>query len=179
MLSLAMITAVTIAAVPVAAITLGLALASAVFFSLSCFVLAGANPAFDFATPVVSPPRAAGDALVIDLAGLAGAFVERASDAAVGLLRRSAELLLRVTFLVGVGSCGAALRDLAREAAVGANKPDGVLGRALEGVLGRVVDEGVFVRDGVEGNALGPDLVYLTAEEVDVTDWPVCCGLIG
>lgn len=95
---------------------------------------------------MVSPPRIAEDAFVIGLAGLAGAgaFVERASDAAVGLLRRSAELLFTVTFLVGVGSCGATLRDFAREAAVGANRPDGVLGREPEGVLGRTADEDVL-----------------------------------
>jgi len=113
------------------------------------------------------------------LAGLAGAFAERASDAAVGLLKRSAEVLLSATFFVGVGSCGAALRALAREAAVGANKPDGVLGRALEGVLGRAAADAVLGRDGVEGKALGTGLVCLTVEEVEVADWPVCCGLSG
>ena len=51
------------------------------------------------------------------------------SDAAVGLLRRSAELLPEATFFMGAGACGA-LRDRAREAAVGAYNPeDGVLGR--------------------------------------------------
>jgi len=57
--------------------------------------------------------------------------VERAfdSDAAVGLLRRSEALLLGATFFVGAGAC-CALRDRAKEAAVGAYSPeDGVLGR--------------------------------------------------
>ena len=128
---------------------------------------------------VLSPPRLAGDDLVIVLAGVA--FAERASDAAVGLFRRSAELLLKVTFRTGGGNSGAALRAFAREAAVGANKPDGVLGRALEGVLGRAEGRDVFVvRDGVEGNALGANLVAcLTVEVVEVADWPVCCGLTG
>lgn len=104
-------------------------------------------------------------------------------DAAVGLLNRSAALLLRVAFLTGVGNGGAALRDLAKDAAVGANKPDeGVLGRGVvfDGVLGRtLVAEGVLGRLGV---ALDDDLAYLVPEgvetaAVDLVDVPVCCGL--
>jgi hypothetical protein len=77
-------------------------------------------------------------------------------DAAVGLLKRSAALLLSEVFLTGGGGWGGAFRDLAREAAVGAYRPDdGVFGRAVEGVFGRERDEavrdGVWARAGVMG----------------------------
>ena len=108
----------------------------------------------------------AGDALARALAAGLTAFLggltvvetgkrDLDKDAAVGLLSRSAAAALRVTFLVGVGSCGSAFRARAREAAVGAKRPEaGVLGRwlglpavAFDGVLGR---DGVFAdRDGV------------------------------
>lgn len=99
------------------------------------------------------------------------------------MFRRSSALLLSVGFFVGVGTCGAALRARAREAAVGANRPEeGVFGRGVvvagalelrEGVLGRAL--------GVEG-ALGADfaaMACLAAAEADLTDCPVCCGLRG
>lgn len=58
-------------------------------------------------------------------------------DAAVGLLSLSAALALSVAFLTGVGFASGALRALASDAAVGANRWDGVLGRdVVEGVLG-------------------------------------------
>ena len=109
-------------------------------------------------------------------------------DAAVGLLKRSAAVPLKVALLAGVGNGGAALRALARDAAVGANRPDeGVLGRGapLDGVLERAMgvelDEGVFGRLGV---ALDDDLAYLLLGgvdmmEVDLVDVPVCWGLRG
>jgi hypothetical protein len=51
------------------------------------------------------------------------------AEAAVGLLRRSATLLESVTFLVGGGGGGCAFRAFARDAAVGANRPEaGVFG---------------------------------------------------
>jgi hypothetical protein len=102
------------------------------------------------------------------------------------LLKRSAALLLRVAFLTGVGTGGAALRALARDAAVGANKPDeGVFGRGavVDGVFERTlgvetVDAGVL---GVLGVIFDDDLVCLILEgvavAVDLMDVPVCCGL--
>lgn len=96
-----------------------------------------------FVVPLVAPTRMAG-VFAPPFAGLAGTGAgERALDieAAVGLLRRSAALLLKVTFFVGVGSCGWAFRALASDAAVGADKPEGVFGRLDDGVLGR---EGVL-----------------------------------
>ena len=63
-------------------------------------------------------------------------------EAAVGLLSRSMELLLRVDFLVGVGAGSGALRDRARDAAVGAKRPeDGVFDRLEVGVLAREASE--------------------------------------
>ena len=75
---------------------------------------------------------------------------------AVGLLSRSAASAPRVCFLAGGCGASGALRTLASDAAVGANRPDpGVLGRAVEeGVLGRVIIDGVLGRvimDGVFG----------------------------
>lgn len=74
-------------------------------------------------------------------------------DAAVGLLKRSAALLLNVTFLTGVGTGGCALRARARDAAVGAKRlvvfGRDVLAGVPPGVFGREV-VGVFVRLGVE-----------------------------
>lgn len=98
-------------------------------------------------------------------------------DAAVGLLNRSAALLLSVVFFTGGGAGGGALRERAREAAVGANKPE-------EGVFGRdalvACMAGVFGREGVAGVDLGTDLGGLrTVEALEVTDCPVCCGLMG
>ena len=76
----------------------------------------------------------------------------RDNDAAVGLLRRSAALLLTTAFLGGVEGFGCALRILAKDAAVGADRPvEGVFGRlvvvvvATAGVLGREVLPGVRV----------------------------------
>lgn len=78
-----------------------------------------------------------------DVAGLVegGEAGERALDkeAAVGLLRRSATLLLNVDFLAGGGTSGALLRDRARDAAVGAYSPE-------DGVFGRVTGVGVLAR---------------------------------
>lgn len=66
-------------------------------------------------------------------------------EAAVGLLRRSAALVLKVAFLIGVGTAGAAaFRAFARDAAVGANRPEGVLGREVPAVR---VEPGVFGRE--------------------------------
>lgn len=72
--------------------------------------------------------------------------------AAVGLLSRSAASAGRVCFLAGGGGASWALRALASEAAVGANRPEpGVFGREVEeGVFG-LVNDGVFARAGVAG----------------------------
>jgi len=102
-------------------------------------------------------------------------------DAAVGLLRRSAALLLRVAFFTGGGAGGRALRERARDAAVGANRPEeGVFGR--DTLFGRAA--GVFGREGVMGVDLGIDLGVdfgglRMVEALEMTDWPVCCGLSG
>lgn len=130
------------------------------------------------------PPRAGVDTFA------AGDTVGRRTfeiDAAVGLLKRSAALLLRVAFLTGVGTGGAAFRALARDAAVGANKPDeGVFERGgtpdgvFERELGVEADEGVLGRLGVD---LADDLGDLKLEGVvvaaDLVDVPVCCCLRG
>jgi hypothetical protein len=109
-------------------------------------------------------------------------------DAAVGLLKRSAALLLKVALLTGVGTGGAGLRPLARDAAVGANKPDeGVFERGVvpdgvfERALGVDVAEGVLGRLGV---VLEDGLACLMVEGGDVTagdlvDVPVYCDLRG
>jgi hypothetical protein len=110
-------------------------------------------------------------------------------EAAVGLLRRSAAALLALLFLVEGGGCEGALRDLAKEAAVGANRLEGVLGRDTElGVFGR---EGVLARGGLVTEVLARDVfegvdgaVRVTAglrveELFEVVDWPVCCGFRG
>lgn len=92
------------------------------------------------------------------------------NDAAVGLLKRSAALLLSVGFLIGIGSCGCAFRALARDAAVGAKRPEGVFGRVVLGVLGRVVvalGRGVLERDGVLGTDLGIGGFRVLVDEVD------------
>jgi len=104
-----------------------------------------------------------------------GAEAIFAFEAAVGLLRRSIELLLIVVFLVGVGTRGGAFRDRAREAAVGANNPvEGVFGRAEGvGVLAPVAAsdrEGVFALAGVAGAFVAALLVVA----LEVTDCPVC-----
>lgn len=98
-------------------------------------------------------------------------------DAAVGLLNRSAALLLSVAFFTGGGAGRGTLRERARDAAVGANKPK-------EGVFGRdafvVCTAGVFGREGVTGVDRGTDFgVLRTLEVLEATDCPVCCGLIG
>lgn len=98
-------------------------------------------------------------------------------------------MLLSVAFLVGVGTGGAAARDRASEAAVGANKPeleDGVFGLvtpAAAGVFGRAADAGVLGRlgeglvDAGRGVRAGVDRPGLLA--VDRADVPVCCGRSG
>lgn len=98
-------------------------------------------------------------------------------DAAVGLLNRSAALLLSVAFFTGGGAGEGTLRERARDAAVGANKPE-------EGVFGRdalvACTAGVFGREGVTGVDLGTNLgVVRTVEVLEAADCPVCCGLIG
>lgn len=96
-------------------------------------------------------------------------------DAAVGLLNRSAALLLSVVFFTGGGAGVGTLRERARDAAVGANKPE-------EGVFGRdgACMAGVFGREGVAGVDLGTDLgVLRTVEVLEAADCPVCCGLMG
>lgn len=101
-------------------------------------------------------------------AGLAVAIGTRALEleAAVGLLKRAAASLLRVAFLVGVGT-GGWLRAFARDAAVGVNIPEDVLVREVDdgvvvGVLavtaGVVVLLGVFGRLGVDTAGLDVDL---------------------
>lgn len=120
-------------------------------------------------------------------------------EAAVGLLSLSVAALLSVTFRVGAGGWGGPVRALARDAAVGANKPeDGVLGllagvlelgvlglfACMAGVLGlpAATDPGVFGRteEGVVGTPLERELfgvdgtTFGFGKEVDVTDWPVC-----
>ena len=67
------------------------------------------------------------------------------SEAAVGLLRRSIASLLNAVFLMEGGGGSGAFRALAREAAVGANKPlEGVFERGV-GVLAPVSERvGVF-----------------------------------
>lgn len=90
-------------------------------------------------------------------------------DAAVGLLNRSAALLLSVAFFTGGGAGGNALRERARDAAVGANNPE-------EGVFGRdACMAGVFGREGVEGVDLGTDFGadlggLRTVEAFELTD---------
>lgn len=98
-------------------------------------------------------------------------------DAAVGLLNRSAALLLSVAFFTGGGAGEGTLRERARDAAVGANKPE-------EGVFGRdafvACTAGVFGREGVIGVDLGTNLgVVRTVEVLEAADCPVCCGLMG
>lgn len=96
------------------------------------------------------------------------------------MLRRSAAPLLNVAFLIGVGTAGTALRAFARDAAVGANKPD-----PAEGVFGRevpAVKPGVFGRDIWLGVDFELDWMCLTFEGVemaDLVDVPVCWGLRG
>lgn len=117
---------------------------------------------------------------------LGGVLFALEREEAVGLLRRSAEALLRATFFDGVGASADALRDLAKDAAVGANRLDGVFARSVDGVDVGVLDrnDGVFglglvalVREDFEG-VLGAVLgtAGLRVEEVDVVDVPVCCG---
>ena len=98
------------------------------------------------------------------------------NDAAVGLLSLSVALLLSVAFFTGGGSGGWAIRERAREAAVGAKSP-------LEGVLGlevpRDCDAGVFGREGVEVTDLEVARGVRDTDVFDATDCPVCCGLRG
>lgn len=81
--------------------------------------------------------------------------------------------------MTGVGAGGTALRDLASEAAVGANSPvDGVLGRLAVGVLDLAAASeraGVFGTLGV-GGGFATDLLVVALE---ATDWPVCWGFRG
>lgn len=128
--------------------------------------------------PRIEPPRGALAGVTVVVVVLA-ATGERAfdNDAAVGLLSLSAELTLKVDFFAGVGSSGWALRDLAKDAAVGANNPvEGVFGRFVGGDLARERREGVLARAGVEVADFGAGLLV---DAVDVVDWPVCCGLRG
>lgn len=127
--------------------------------------------------PLVAPPRETGlplDGLDSDNVGVRTFEIE----AAVGLLKRSAEVLLKVTFLTGEGTGGAALRIFAREAAVGAKSPedeDGVFGRDTpveDGVLGRDTEEGVLGRLGVED--IGFLICLAGVDAVDLVDVPVC-----
>lgn len=90
------------------------------------------------------------------------------AEAAVGLLNRSAVSPLTALF-VGVLGAGALFRALARDAAVGANRPaEGVLGRdpVAVAVSGRA--DGVLDRAGV----FGVDADFLAAAAGD--DVPVC-----
>lgn len=126
--------------------------------------------------PRVAPPLAVG--LVVPRAGLDVVEVgvrARDNDAAVGLLKRSAELLLSVTFFVGVGGKGWAFLARARDAAVGAKRPeDGVLGRVAGVVVLGVGRDGVLARMGVAGG-LATDFRAAAA----ILAEPVCCGLRG
>lgn len=98
------------------------------------------------------------------------------NDAAVGLLSLSAASLLRVTFLTGGGGGGGALRDRARDAAVGAKRPeDGVFGLATCWFC--AADD--LGREGVDGAVLGTGRAWRVVEGFDTTDWPVCWDLRG
>jgi hypothetical protein len=88
-------------------------------------------------------------------------------DAAVGFTSRSIAPLLNVVFLTGGGGRGV-LRDLARDAAVGANKL-GVFERVEVGVL-----TPASVRAGVFGVAGILEMTFLVEVVVEATDWPVC-----
>lgn len=79
----------------------------------------------------------------------------------MGLLSLSETVVLVVCLRIGTAGCSGAFRARAKEAAVGANKPEegvlvveaGLLARAgvdEDGVLGRELD-GVFARAGVTG----------------------------
>lgn len=89
-----------------------LATVAAGAFGFACVIFAPTNPTRGLAPLVAAPPRAAVAAdgfvgvLVTGLAATGTGVRALDSDAAVGLLRRSAELLLIVIFFVGVGSCG-------------------------------------------------------------------------
>ncbi len=76
--------------------------------------------------------------------------------------------------MTGVGTGGTALRDLASEAAVGANSPvDGVFGRLEVGVLDLAAASeraGVLGTLGVGGGFATDRLVVA----LEATDWPVC-----
>lgn len=157
-------------------------------FAAGPFDLAPARPTRGFAV-ALAPPRAGEPVVLPPLEEGAGAGSRTLEiDAAVGLLKRSAALLLSVAFLTGVGTGGCALRARARDAAVGANRPvEGVFGRdALAGVppgvFGRKGVEGVFARLGVETVALLVDLLSLGVEVVDFVDLidvPVFWGRSG
>jgi hypothetical protein len=83
-----------------------------------------------------------------------------------------------VVFFVGVGGRGGAFLDFAKDAAVGAKRPEGVFGRppvVRAGDLAPVAArrEGVFERKGVVG------VGFVTGFRAVVVDDPVCCGLNG
>jgi hypothetical protein len=106
------------------------------------------------AVPLVdAAPRFAG--VLDDVAACGGVDLAFDKLAAVGLLSRSATSDESTAFFTGNGGTSGALRAFARDAAVGANRPDdeGVFGRATEeeeGVFGRAA-EGVLARAGVTG----------------------------
>lgn len=113
--------------------------------------LAGAVPRED-AVPLVvviprvvvprAPTRGAGPPLV------GGGLTDLLRLAAVGLLSRSETPGPVIGLRTGVGGGDDALRDLASEAAVGANSPEA-------GVFGRVVCAGVVTEEGVFGRVTG------------------------
>ena len=127
--------------------------------------------------------------------GLEVAADERAFEMldAVGLLSRSAASGLRVWRLTGTGGTSCAPFAFARDAAVGANRPDagvrdrvapaGVCGRAegmVAGVLGRAADagvRGVLIVDGVLGRegVVGP----CAAIAVEARGLAEVCDVVG
>ena len=129
--------------------------------------------------PRVAPPRTEGFVPPFAGEGVGVRALDR--EAAVGLLSRSATALLNVVFFVGVGGKGGAFLDFAKDAAVGANRPEGVFGRlavvgAGTGDLALVAEagarEGVFERKGVVG------VGFVIGFRADADD-AVCCGLNG
>lgn len=144
--------------------------------ALASFNLSGANSALSLDGPRKLPP------VEVDFTTRGGLRTAETgarafdNDAAVGLLSLSVALLLNVAFFTGGGSGGWAIRERAREAAVGAKSP-------LEGVLGlevpRECDAGVFGREGVEVTDLEVARGVRDTDVFDATDCPVCCGLRG
>lgn len=105
--------------------------------------------------------------------GVTGGDLAFDADAAVGLDSRSMIALALagvVDFLAGVGT-GGVFFAFASEAAVGAYRPDGVLGR-----LGVTV--GVLDRMGVEVALLARERAR-TVDVFEVVDWPVSCAFRG